>query len=70
MLLATTQVEDFDRFLEVFTTKGAEKRKQHGSKGALVFRDPSEDGPGVGASSTGTSRAGRASCPTPRSRRS
>ena len=43
MLLATTQVEDFDRFLEIFSTKGAEKRKQHGSKGALVFRDPSED---------------------------
>ena len=43
MLLATTQVEDFDRFLEVFSTKGAEKRKQHGSKGALVFRDPSEE---------------------------
>ena len=43
MLLATTQVEDFDRFLEIFSTQGAEKRKQHGSKGALVFRDPSED---------------------------
>ena len=43
MLLATTQVEDFDRFMEIFSTKGAEKRKQHGSKGALVFRDPSED---------------------------
>ena len=43
MLLATTQVEDFDRFLEVFSTQGAEKRKEHGSKGALVFRDPSED---------------------------
>jgi hypothetical protein len=43
MLLATTQVEDFDRFLEVFSTKGAEKRKQHGSNGAIVFRDPSED---------------------------
>ena len=42
MLLATTQVEDFDRFLEVFSTKGAEKRKQYGSKGAQVFRDPSE----------------------------
>jgi hypothetical protein len=42
MLLATTQVEDFDRFLEVFSTKGAEKRRQHGSKGALVYRDPSE----------------------------
>ena len=42
MLLATTQVEDLDRFLEVFSTKGAEKRRQHGSKGALVFRDPAE----------------------------
>jgi hypothetical protein len=43
MLLATTQVEDLDRFIDVFSTKGAEKRRQHGSKGALVFRDPSED---------------------------
>jgi hypothetical protein len=43
MLLATTQVEDFDRFLEVFSAAGAEKRKEHGSKGALIFRDPSED---------------------------
>ncbi len=42
MLLATTQVEDFDRFLEVFSTKGADKRREHGSKGAIVFRDPSE----------------------------
>ena len=43
MLLATTQVEDYDRFLSVFSTKGAEKRKEHGSKGATVFRDPNED---------------------------
>jgi hypothetical protein len=43
MLLATTQVEDFDRFMEVFSTKGAEKRQLHGSKGATVFRDPAED---------------------------
>jgi len=42
MLLATTLVEDFDRFLDVFSTDGAEKRKEHGSKGAVVFRDPSE----------------------------
>ena len=27
MLLATTQVEDFDHFLEIFSTKGAEKRQ-------------------------------------------
>ena len=43
MLLATTQVEDIDRFLRIFSTKGAEKRQQHGSKGAMVFRDPTEE---------------------------
>jgi len=43
MLVATTQVEDFDHFMEVFSTAGADKRKQHGSKGVQVFRDPSED---------------------------
>jgi hypothetical protein len=42
MLLATTTVEDFDRFTSVFSTKGAEKRRQHGSKGSLVFRDPNQ----------------------------
>ena len=42
MMLATTKVEDFDRFLKIFSTKGAEKRKQHGSKGSTVYRDPSE----------------------------
>ena len=42
MILATTQVEDFDRFLEIFSTKGADKRREHGSKQGLVFRDPSE----------------------------
>src|SRR4051794_26836366 len=42
MILATTQVEDFDRFLATFTTKGADKRREHGSKGAQVFRDPNE----------------------------
>jgi hypothetical protein len=43
MLLATTAVEDYDRFVEVFSTKGAEKRKQHGSHGATVFRDPGQE---------------------------
>ena len=42
MLLATTTVEDYDRFLEVFSTQGAEKRRQHGSKGSTVYRDPNE----------------------------
>jgi hypothetical protein len=43
MILATTKVEDVDRFLDIFSTKGAEKRKQHGSKGSTVFRDPVEN---------------------------
>jgi hypothetical protein len=42
MILATTTVEDFDRFVAIYSTKGAEKRKQHGSKGSRVFRDPNE----------------------------
>ena len=42
MLLATTKVEDFERFMNVFSAAGAEKRKQYGSKGALVFHDPTE----------------------------
>jgi hypothetical protein len=39
---ATTKVEDIDRLPEVFSTKGAEKRRQQGSKGSTVFRDPNE----------------------------
>jgi hypothetical protein len=42
VVLATAKVEDFDRFWEIFSTKGAEKRRQHGSKGANVFRDPND----------------------------
>jgi len=42
MLLATTKVADVGRFIHVFSTKGAEKRRLHGSKGATVFADPSE----------------------------
>jgi hypothetical protein len=43
MILATTKIEDFDRFLNIFSTRGAEKRRQHGSKGSTVFRDPVEN---------------------------
>ena len=43
MILATTQIEDLDQFVKIFGTTGADKRKLHGSKGALIFRDPSED---------------------------
>lgn len=42
MILSTVKVEDFDRFWNAFSTKGAEKRKQYGSKGAHVFRDPED----------------------------
>ena len=43
MILATVKVEDVDRFLATFSTKGAEKRKEHGSGGSHVFRDPNDD---------------------------
>jgi hypothetical protein len=43
MILSTTTVEDFDRWMNVFTTKSAVKRGQHGSKGSTVFRDPNEE---------------------------
>jgi hypothetical protein len=43
VILATTKIEDYDRFVGIFSTKGAEKRRQHGSKGAQVFRDPNEE---------------------------
>jgi hypothetical protein len=42
MILATTMVENVDRFLEVFGTKGADKRAHHGCKGSTVFSDPNE----------------------------
>lgn len=42
MVLATTTVEDFERFLQTFSTKGMEKRREHGSGGARVFRDPGD----------------------------
>jgi hypothetical protein len=42
MVLATAKIGDFDQFWNTFSTKGAEKRKQHGCKGAHVFRDPNE----------------------------
>ena len=43
MILATTKVKDLDHFLEVFGTKGADKRGSHGSKGSTVYRDPIEE---------------------------
>ena len=42
MLLATTTIEDFDRWIKAFGTTSLVKRKQHGSTGATVFRDPND----------------------------
>jgi hypothetical protein len=42
MMLSTTKVDDFDQFLKIYSTKGLEKRRHHGSKGSAVFRDPIE----------------------------
>ena len=69
MILATAQIEDFDRFWNTFSTKGAAKRKQHGSKGSHVFRDPNEDDR-LWVVSTGMRRAITTSWPIPRFRRS
>ena len=37
MVLATAKIGDFDQFWNTFSTKGAEKRRQHGSKGRTSF---------------------------------
>ena len=42
MILATTTFDDFDTFLEAFSTAGLEKRRGHGSGGSHVFRDPND----------------------------
>lgn len=44
MILSTVKIENFDRFWQTFSTKGAEKRKKYGSKGAQLFRDPTDPG--------------------------
>lgn len=41
-VLSQVSIEDFDRYYETFSTKGAGLRAKHGSRGARVFRD-SED---------------------------
>jgi len=43
VFLATVKIEDFDRFWGTFSTKGAEKRREHGSRGSQVFRDPNDE---------------------------
>lgn len=43
MILATTRYADWDQFWKVFSTAGAEKRAEHGCKGAQVYRDETSD---------------------------
>jgi hypothetical protein len=69
MILATGMVADLDQFLETFSTKGAEKRKEYGSRGSQVFRDP-DDASRVGVAFDWTRRATRTSWPIPRCRQS
>ncbi|MDP8949816.1 MAG: hypothetical protein M3N00_06175 [Actinomycetota bacterium] len=40
MIVTVAKVADFNQFLKTFSTKGAEKREQHGCAGSHVFRDP------------------------------
>lgn len=42
MIVTVAKVTDFDQFLETFSTRGVEKREQHGCTGAHVFRDPDD----------------------------
>jgi hypothetical protein len=42
MIVTIAKVADFDQFLKTFSPTGAEKRKEHGSKGSQIFRDPDD----------------------------
>ena len=66
MVLATAKIEDFDRFWNTFSTKGAEKRKQHGSGGRTVWIQMRATE--FGRFSMGMRRGGKASRRTPMSR--
>ena len=36
--IARVKVEDYDRFIATFSTRGSEKRREHGCRGVRVFR--------------------------------
>ena len=42
MIVTIAKVADFDQFLKTFSTKGVEKRREHGCTGSHVFRDPDD----------------------------
>ncbi len=44
-VVARVTVNDFDRFIEVFSTRGKAKRAEHGSRGVRLYRsveDPTQ----------------------------
>ncbi|MDT0302620.1 hypothetical protein [Streptomonospora wellingtoniae] len=42
MIVTVARVTDPERFLEVFETTGAEKRREHGCRGARAYFDPDD----------------------------
>ncbi|MBN6039008.1 hypothetical protein [Amycolatopsis sp. 195334CR] len=42
MVVTVASVEDPERFLAVFTTIGAEKRREHGCRSARAYFDPDD----------------------------
>jgi quinol monooxygenase YgiN len=42
VIVTIARVTDPDRFLEVFKTVGAEKRREHGCRGARAYFDPDD----------------------------
>jgi hypothetical protein len=69
MVLSTAKVEDFERWRRMFSTKGAEKRKQYGARVRRSFGIRTTTA-GYGWFSTGTRRGFGASPPILRWRQS
>ncbi|GAB3949530.1 hypothetical protein GCM10029976_082690 [Kribbella albertanoniae] len=42
MIATVAKVADLDQFLTTFSSQGVEKRREHGCRGAYVFRDPED----------------------------
>lgn len=42
MIVTVARVSDLEQFLQTFSTVGAEKRREHGCRGAYVVRDPED----------------------------
>ena len=42
MIVTVAKVTELDRFLEIFRTLGADKRREHGCRSARVYIDPGD----------------------------